>query len=106
MRQAQRVAELVPESADPAAYAAGIRRITDAGRNVRVADEPPKIICGKQSYAARPTDSLAASRICINIKHLDIVGIIEPAARRFEAVLHSSEKEFKCSGLVVGIVKG
>src|ERR1043166_8615935 len=104
MRQAQRVAELVPSSADPAAYAAGIRRITDAGRNVRVADEPPKIICGKQSHAARPTDSLAASRICINIKHPDIVGI-EPAAR-FETVLHSSKKEFKGSGLVVGIVKG
>src|SRR5437870_13205835 len=94
------------ESADPPTYAAGIRRLTDAGRYVGFADESPQIIRWKQRNPARSTDSLAAGWIRIDVIDPNGVGIVEPTPRSVETVRHSSEKELELSGLVVGVVVG
>src|SRR5947208_4956483 len=106
MRQAEGVAELMSESADPPTYAASIRRITDAGRYVGFADESPQIVCGKQCNPARSTGSLATGWIRIDVIDPNGVGIVEATPRSIEAVHHSSEKELELAGLVVGVVVG
>ena len=106
MRQAEGVAELVSESADPPTYAAGVGWITDAGRHVGFPDESSQIVCRKQGNPARSTGSLAAGWIRVDVIDPNGVGIVEATPRSREAVSHSSEKELELSGLVVGVVIG